>query len=366
MFLFTTPSAQATPDASRASAAANAAGAGNPVVRAIREGADRTGTGFDYLLRTAQRESALDPQAKATTSSATGLFQFIDQTWLGMVRQEGSRHGLAAYADAIKDGESGRLTVPDAKTRQDILDLRRDPKVASVMAGELTLKNNEALSAVLGRKPSQGELYIAHVMGARGAAEMINGMANAPQEPASALFPEAAGANRTIFFDKAGKPRPTAEVYAMLTASHASNVAAIHEGAAEAGQASAASEPLPGVARARGTMGLFSTEGSRAPLSDSASRNWATPRGPRVTALDAGPRFFPREATGDVQPGQGTDRVQTAAVDPATTGTRSAGPLVPAPLPPLRPVSLGAEATAAPARGKPMAERRPLDLSAAF
>src|SRR6476646_11882530 len=53
------------------------------VTGAIRDAARVTGAGFEYLLNTALRESNLNPSAKAKSSSATGLFQFIDQTWLG-------------------------------------------------------------------------------------------------------------------------------------------------------------------------------------------------------------------------------------------------------------------------------------------
>jgi len=58
----------------------------NRVVSAIKEAAEKTGAGFDYLLRTARRESSLQPAAQASTSSARGLYQFIDSTWLTMVR----------------------------------------------------------------------------------------------------------------------------------------------------------------------------------------------------------------------------------------------------------------------------------------
>lgn len=105
MFLFTTPQSR---DAQPA----------NPVVSAIRQGAEKTGAGFDYLLKTAQRESSLEPDAKAKTSSATGLFQFIEQTWLSMVKQEGPKQGLSQYADAISES-GGRLTVSDPAARED-------------------------------------------------------------------------------------------------------------------------------------------------------------------------------------------------------------------------------------------------------
>jgi soluble lytic murein transglycosylase-like protein len=54
-----------------------------PQVReAIAQASDKTGVDFAFLLATAKRESSLNPKARAKTSSAKGLFQFLDQTWL--------------------------------------------------------------------------------------------------------------------------------------------------------------------------------------------------------------------------------------------------------------------------------------------
>ena len=144
-----------------------------PSLDAIRQGAERTGTGFDYLLATAQRESALDPSARARSSSASGLFQFIEQTWLGLIKSDGPRLGLAQQASAIQTRSDGTHVVSDPATRQAILNLREDPKVASVMAGTLTQRNRETLAQGLGREPSAGDLYAAHFLGARGAAQLI-------------------------------------------------------------------------------------------------------------------------------------------------------------------------------------------------
>jgi hypothetical protein len=208
MFLFTTPEARDVQTA-------------NPVVAAIREGADKTGAGFEYLLKTAQRESALTPDAKARTSSATGLFQFIEQTWLSMVKQEGPKQGLASYADAITTTDSGRLTVADPTARATILQMRNDPQVAAVMAGALTQKNRDQLATTLGRQPQAGELYMAHVLGARGASDLIQAASKDPTRIAATDFPDAAAANRGIFYDKAGRARSAQEVYGVLAASHA-------------------------------------------------------------------------------------------------------------------------------------------------
>jgi len=160
---------------------------------AIQRAADRTGVNFDLLVQTARRESALNANAHASTSSATGLFQFIDSTWLDMVRRHGAAHGLGQYAQALQSGGA------DASTRADILALRTDPELSACMAGELTRDNAQALSAQLGRAPTAGELYAAHVLGSGGAARLIQA-AQQGASNASALFPREAAANRGIFY----------------------------------------------------------------------------------------------------------------------------------------------------------------------
>src|ERR1051326_8110165 len=120
------------------------------VTAAIQLASARTGARFDYLLSQARIESSLNPDAHARTSSATGLFQFIEQTWLGMVKQHGAAHGLGAAADAIQRGRNGHYYVTDPAMRQQILDLRRQPEAASAMAAELASDNGRYLATRLG------------------------------------------------------------------------------------------------------------------------------------------------------------------------------------------------------------------------
>ena len=163
-----------------------------------------TGVDSGYLMKTAQRESSFNPAARATTSSATGLFQFTEQTWLAMVKQYGDRHGLGAYADQVRKTSEGRYVV-DGGARQAVLDLRLDPNAASVMAGELTSQNAAYLKGRIGREPNQGELYMAHFLGPMGSARLIDAVESQPMAPAVTIFPDAARANPTIFY-KAGRP----------------------------------------------------------------------------------------------------------------------------------------------------------------
>jgi hypothetical protein len=193
--------------------------AGSAVIGAIRQAAQATGTSFQYLLATAQVESGLNPQAGAATSSARGLFQFIEQTWLATLKQSGTSLGYGQYADAITQNGAGKYVVQDPVMRSAILKLRNDPAANAAMAGAFTKENAALLSQKLGRAPSEGELYIAHFLGVGGAAKLISAAADNPNASAANLFPSAAHANTSIFYDHTtGAPRSLAEVRDVLTA----------------------------------------------------------------------------------------------------------------------------------------------------
>jgi hypothetical protein len=193
--------------------------AGSAVTGAIRQAAQATGTSFQYLLATAQVESGLNPQAGAPTSSARGLFQFVEQTWLGTLKQSGAALGYGQYAAAITKTASGHYEVQDPAMRSAILKLRNDPVANAVMAGAFTQANAALLSAKLGRSPSEGELYIAHFLGAGGAARLISAAASNPNAAAASHFPDAAQANSSIFYDRTtGAARSLAHVRDILTA----------------------------------------------------------------------------------------------------------------------------------------------------
>lgn len=182
----------------------------------IRQAARETGADFDFLLNTAARESNFDARARAGTSSAAGMFQFIEQTWLGMMDRHGERHGYGQLSQAITRSEDGRFSVSDPAKRQQIMDLRFDPTAAARMAGELAAENSGIIESRIRRRPSSGELYAAHFLGAGGAAGLITVAQQSPDVRADQLFPEAARANRRIFFDN-GQPRSAAAVLSLLT-----------------------------------------------------------------------------------------------------------------------------------------------------
>lgn len=190
------------------------------VSASLRQASARTGVDFDYLAMTAARESSFNSQAKAKTSSATGLFQFIDQTWLSVLKQTGASHGLGREAAAIQQDSQGRYFVPDRALRAEIMDLRKDPSIASLMAGELTAQNSRILENALGRAPSNAELYMAHFMGPSGASKLLTAAERMPDGTAADLFPREAAANKPIFFKASGEARTLQEVVAELSRRH--------------------------------------------------------------------------------------------------------------------------------------------------
>jgi hypothetical protein len=182
------------------------------VVTALRNAAAVTGSDFHYLLGTAMRESSLKPNAQSRSSSAAGLFQFVDQTWLGLVKEHGARYGMTGFAGAISKDASGRYHA-QSETKDAILALRNDPNISALMAGEYAKSTEGQMRASLGREVCGGELYAAHFLGPDAACKLIRLAGSDPGASAASQFPQAAGANKAVFFHADGAPKSVREVY---------------------------------------------------------------------------------------------------------------------------------------------------------
>jgi hypothetical protein len=180
---------------------------------------DKSNVDFNYLLQTAQRESSLNPTAKAPSSSAVGLFQFLDSTWLQVMKEEGPRLGYQSYSNAITTDKDGDYVIKDKKLRAEVLKLREDPQIAADMAAAFTKSNGDYLQQKFGRMPSPGELYIAHFLGPQGAEKLFNAGLDNPDQVAAKLFPRQAKANPQIFYAD-GHARTIRDVYKALVAKH--------------------------------------------------------------------------------------------------------------------------------------------------
>jgi hypothetical protein len=203
------------------------------VVDAIRQASERTGVDFKFMLAKAQTESSLDPSIRARTSSASGLYQFIESTWLRTVRQHGAKYGLGEMANAIED-DFGAARVRDPGTRRAILDLRFDPKIASSMAAEFAKSNHSQLEGALGTGVNSTDLYLAHFLGANGATRFLQNHRLDPQRIAAASFPEAAAANRNVFYEpNSGRARTFGQIYDMFSRKMGEEVALLERAEAE-------------------------------------------------------------------------------------------------------------------------------------
>ncbi len=148
------------------------------------------------LMAIADKESSFATEVQAQTSSATGLFQFIERTWLGVVRDFGPAYGLDKEAKLIQ-----AALPPEERVR--ILSLRRDAYLSAVFAAEMLKRDALRIQKKIGRPLTGGEVYLVHFLGPDGAERLIDRVANTPTLAAAELLPKPAEANKTIFYASA-------------------------------------------------------------------------------------------------------------------------------------------------------------------
>ena len=181
-----------------------------------------TGASFEYLLATAKMESNFNPKAAASTSSARGLFQFIDQTWLGTVKEAGAQLGYGKYADAITKSSSGAYSVSDPAMRGADHEAARRSRCGVLDGGGADpVQQFQAYRQDRPPPDRQRTLYGAfHGRRRRRQADLE--CREQSERLGARLFPNAAAANRSIFYDRAGRARSVSEVYSVLTSRYAS------------------------------------------------------------------------------------------------------------------------------------------------
>ena len=316
----------------------------------LNSAGDKSGVDFNYLLETAQRESSLNPTAKAPSSSAVGLFQFLDSTWLQVMKEEGPRLGYQRYADAITQDKNGDYVINDNHLRAEVLKLREDPQVAADMAAAFTRSNGAYLQQKFGRMPSPGELYIAHFLGPQGAEKMFNAGLQNPDQIAAHLFPRQAKANPRIFYAD-GHARTIREVYKALVAQHdgivSADVAPDPRFTAQQLSTTPASKWPTDEVPSRFTKAdmsfntLFSTEaptGVPRPLIGAEAAGPLIEQQGQTTPLS----LMPQDPTGGPEPLQAIDNAMSGPPDDGDTVSALGFSPLPAPAPLLPP---GAEPT---------------------
>lgn len=139
-----------------------------------------TGVSGEFLDDLIGHEADGDWQAQADTSSAKGGGQFIDSTWLRLMRQHGPELGLDA-----------------GLSKDDMLALRTDRRWGTMMTAYYAMENRAALEKKLDRPVTQKDAYLAHFLGSSAAAKALS---MDPQANAAEALPAAAEANRNVFY----------------------------------------------------------------------------------------------------------------------------------------------------------------------
>ncbi|MBI1215922.1 MAG: hypothetical protein GC185_08910 [Alphaproteobacteria bacterium] len=189
---------------------------------AVRHAAKIVGVDFAYLMELAGAESGFDETAEAATSSASGLFQFTDQSWLMMLSSNGAKYGLndlTAQIRVTQDKEGHDVyRIDDPLVQRYALSLRADPRICALMGAEYAKDNEQALKAALPHtKITRTDQYLAHFLGSGSATRFIAHMSRSPGQAGSALFASAAKSNKSIFYKDNGAARSLKEIYKIFS-----------------------------------------------------------------------------------------------------------------------------------------------------
>lgn len=140
-----------------------------------------------------QIESNGNPNIRAATSSALGLGQFLNATWLGTVKQH-------------------RPDVFSGRSNAQVLAMRTEPTFAIEMLARFTEDNMN----IVGRNCAPGDLYLAHFLGAGMAQRFFRAQANT--NAVTLAGEQAAKANKTIFYETDGRAKTTGQIRAWAAA----------------------------------------------------------------------------------------------------------------------------------------------------
>lgn len=160
------------------------------VAPTITAAAEAIGLDAKLALSVAGIESSFKTMAKSRSSSAAGLFQFIDDTWKEQMLAHGPRLGIPANATQF------------------------DPVANSLLGAAYLRSNKESLEKSTGKQIGDTELYLAHFLGLGGARKFLSAD---PNEKAAKVLPSASSSNVPIFFEGA-RPRTISEVHDVMRA----------------------------------------------------------------------------------------------------------------------------------------------------
>ena len=137
----------------------------------------------NYYETLAMIESSGNPNARAKTSSASGLYQFTEGTWKEYVNRAGLDY-----------------TLED----------RFNPEKSRKVVEYFTKNNSKYLKSKIGKEPTSGDLYLAHFLGVGGARDLL--LADSNTKVDSVVSKGALSANRSIFYNKNGSLKKVSDI----------------------------------------------------------------------------------------------------------------------------------------------------------
>lgn len=181
---------------------------------AIDQASRATNVSPEFMNALIGHESGGRSDAKNPMSTATGHGQFIESTWLRLMREHGPEYGL-----------------PPDMPRDDVLRLRNNEHWSALMVGVYTNENIRDMEARVGRPIKPGEAYLGHFLGAEVAGRMLRAADDGwGGRPASRIVSrEAMEANRQVFFN--GRRERTIQEVIDLQGRNFTRVPALRRGA---------------------------------------------------------------------------------------------------------------------------------------
>ncbi len=193
----------------------------NPdIIDALHNASQKTNISFELLVMKAMIESDLGRVTQSKTSSARGVFQYIEPTWIVLMKRYGNRIGYSEYADSIKYSAEHKKHMVQSQTisRQDVLDLRENPRIAALIKGYQIQDEVKILAQFKnGARVNATDHYIAHMLGLTMARKFYEFQQTESPIILANLknryFSEAVSLNRSFFYDKTGNGLNAAQAY---------------------------------------------------------------------------------------------------------------------------------------------------------
>lgn len=191
------------------------------LIDAMYRASEKTGVNFDLLALKAMMESDLGRITQSSSSSARGAFQFVDATWLLLIKRYGDRIGYAEYAHAINyDPELKDYFIEsDSFSKSDILALRDNEDIATMIKSYQIQDEVRVIKRYKnGAEVNATDHYIVHMLGlamAKTYYELL--MAESPiilTNLKNQYFAQAIAVNKSFFYDANGNGLNAAQSYA--------------------------------------------------------------------------------------------------------------------------------------------------------